>query len=323
MAITPRGDSYRVSLSHKGKRFRKTVKTLEEAEALEAQVRLDFLGGKDPTSGTAEKSRVTMRDLFLKTKVGVWNGKDSKPRRNAELMLDFMDWWDVSPASITGEMLEDAWQKVREIPNSEKTVNRKKAALSRMFSYAVEELGWLDKKPPGLKQTKEGKGRIRYMSEFEETRFLKIAEQLERYQLRAFVIFLLDTGARVSEALSLRPQDVTEKGVYLDTLKGGSPRLVPLTKRARENALKWTSLTQNIVNNQWDQVRDLMGLADDKGFTPHVCRHTCASRLVQGGMDLRRVKDWLGHETIQTTMKYAHLHPDALAGGVDILEKRG
>lgn len=54
-------------------------------------------------------------------------------------------------------------------------------------------------------------------------------------------------------------------------------------------------------------------------ITVHTCRHTCASRLVQGGVDIRRVKDWMGHTTIQTTMIYAHLAPKNLFVGADVL----
>ena len=86
-------------------------------------------------------------------------------------------------------------------------------------------------------------------------------------------------------------------------------------------ACKWGSPTQDQVNHHWDHIRSIMGLIEDKDFTPHVCRHTCASRLVQGRMDLRRVKDWMGHKSIQTTMRYAHLNAHALAEGLSILEK--
>ncbi|MBO6631600.1 MAG: tyrosine-type recombinase/integrase, partial [Psychroserpens sp.] len=41
-------------------------------------------------------------------------------------------------------------------------------------------------------------------------------------------------------------------------------------------------------------------------------RHTCASRLVQAGIDLRRVQTFLGHQTIQMTLRYAHLATDDL-----------
>jgi len=46
-------------------------------------------------------------------------------------------------------------------------------------------------------------------------------------------------------------------------------------------------------------------------FTPHTCRHTAASWLVQAGVDLYRVQALLGHENFQTTQRYAHLAPNA------------
>lgn len=320
MAISPRGDAWLVSVTCKGQRYRKTVKTKEEAQRLEAQVKLDFSQGKDLSLETGIKAQVTMRDLFLKTTSEAWKTLDSKPRRNAELVLELMDWWELSPVAVTPDMMSQAWEKCRELGNSEATVNRKKAALSKMFAVAVE-LDWLPKKPGGLRQTKERKGRIRFMTEAEEDRFLEICDSIGYSCMKALVVFLLDTGARVSEALKVQPKDISERGVYLDTLKGGNPRLVPLTRRARAAALKWGPITQNIVNDRWDRVRELMGLLGDPQFVPHVCRHSCASRLVMGGMDLRRVKDWLGHKSIATTMRYAHLMPGALDRGLEILEK--
>ena len=42
-------------------------------------------------------------------------------------------------------------------------------------------------------------------------------------------------------------------------------------------------------------------------FTPHVCRHTFATRLVSRGMDMHTIKELLGHECIGTTQDYAHI----------------
>ena len=52
----------------------------------------------------------------------------------------------------------------------------------------------------------------------------------------------------------------------------------------------------------------------------HTLRHTFASHLVMNGVDLPTVKKLMGHSDIQTTMIYAHLAPDHLAGAVDKLE---
>ena len=57
------------------------------------------------------------------------------------------------------------------------------------------------------------------------------------------------------------------------------------------------------------------------GITLHTYWHTCASRLVQGGVDIRRIRDWMGHTTIQTTMIYAHLAPTDLFVGADVLDQ--
>ena len=57
----------------------------------------------------------------------------------------------------------------------------------------------------------------------------------------------------------------------------------------------------------WNQTRKENGFSDDPHMVPHILRHTCASRLVQAGIDLRRVQTFLGHQTIQMTLRYAHL----------------
>lgn len=45
--------------------------------------------------------------------------------------------------------------------------------------------------------------------------------------------------------------------------------------------------------------------------TPHACRHTAATWLVQAGVPLHDIQGLLGHETIRTTERYTHHAPDA------------
>jgi site-specific recombinase XerD len=63
-----------------------------------------------------------------------------------------------------------------------------------------------------------------------------------------------------------------------------------------------------------------MGLGEDNQFVPHALRHTCASRLVQRGVPLKVVQEWLGHKTILTTMRYAHLAQSNLMSAMQVLE---
>ena len=73
------------------------------------------------------------------------------------------------------------------------------------------------------------------------------------------------------------------------------------------------------LNGIWQKARKDLGYADKKFYTIHLCRHTCASRLVQRGVPILLVKDWLGHEDIENTMIYAHLQPKALHSYVEVL----
>ncbi len=57
-------------------------------------------------------------------------------------------------------------------------------------------------------------------------------------------------------------------------------------------------------------------------MSPHVMRHTFASRLVIAGVDLRTVQELLGHKSITMTMRYTHLSPDHKRNAIAALEQQ-
>ena len=67
------------------------------------------------------------------------------------------------------------------------------------------------------------------------------------------------------------------------------------------------------IDNGWQNARAAAGLED---LRIHDLRHSFASALVNSGMTLYDVKEALGHASIQTTQRYAHLAPQRLMKAV-------
>ncbi|MEU3448234.1 site-specific integrase [Streptomyces thermolilacinus] len=98
--------------------------------------------------------------------------------------------------------------------------------------------------------------------------------------------------------------------------------------RARTAALVFTTITKGRAGRRlddgnwrrqtwWPGIDAAYCFDSDGGqqpvphYPPHSMRHTCASWLVQKGVSLYEVQHLLGHESFQTTQRYAHLQPDA------------
>lgn len=156
---------------------------------------------------------------------------------------------------------------------------------------------------------------MRFLTSEEEDRlFAAIASRNAHHAL--LCAFLVDTGARVGEALAVKWNDIHNGAVTFWITKSGRSRTVPLTIRARKvleearrhggNGPFSTISYPNFMYN-WNCARKQCGYSNDPYVVPHILRHTCASRLVQAGIDLRRVQTFLGHQTIQMTLRYAHL----------------
>jgi integrase len=227
---------------------------------------------------------------------------------------------------FTDEMLDSLIASLRKRGNSNATINRKMAALSKLLrkAYKMGDVHSL----PEFRRQKEKSGRIRFLDADEEKAlFAAVSAKSELYG--RFCIFLVDTGARLGEGIGLRWGDVVNGRVTFWITKSGKSRSVPLTARAKK-AIKasdkrrlgpFVEIDQQQFRTAWNKAKAEVGLGEDPDVVPHVLRHTCASRLVHGGIDLRRVQTWLGHQTLQMTMRYAHLASYDLDMCVPVLER--
>jgi integrase len=134
-------------------------------------------------------------------------------------------------SEFTDEMLDKLFSHLRKRGNSNATINRKMAALSKLLRKA-HKMGDVQSLPE-FKRLKEKAGRIRFLEPDEEVRlFEAIHEKSELYG--RFCIFLIDTGARLGEGIGLRWQDIQGERVTFWLTKSGKSRSVPLTLRATE-----------------------------------------------------------------------------------------
>lgn len=229
-------------------------------------------------------------------------------------------------SAFTDEMLDRLIGALRERGNSNATINRKMAALSKLLrkAYRMGDIHSL----PEFRRQKEKAGRIRFLEPEEEHRLFRAINDRSEDAWRLSV-FLVDTGCRLGEALGLCWGDIHGDRVSFWLTKSGRSRTVPLTARAldvlavsdRRERGPFTMLTQAHYRAIWNDAKQEVGLGTDDQVVPHILRHTCASRLVRGGIDIRRVQMWLGHQTLQMTMRYAHLATNDLDPCVKVLER--
>jgi len=274
----------------------------------------------------------TVKKYTLKTLVDRYIDVLWEPGRHKDNVRSFLGELAEMTAGIefsvfSQETLDSLLLKLKARGNSNATINRKMAALSKLLRKAFK-MGDIHSLPE-FKRQKEGSGRIRFL-EYEEEALLFSAIKRRDSDAYRLSVFLVDTGARLGEALGLIWNDIADYRATFWITKSGRSRTIPLTSRALKtvkvtrNGRKgpFKALSQVQYRAIWNDAKEEIGLGNDKQVVPHILRHTCASRLVRGGVDLRRVQMWLGHQTLQMTMRYAHLATHDLDPCVAILENQ-
>jgi integrase/recombinase XerD len=143
---------------------------------------------------------------------------------------------------------------------------------------------------------------------------------------RALLLFLYNTGARVSEALAVRARELRldrPRQVRLHG-KGGKERYCPLwpeTASALRQILgvdpddgvifrnaRGCPLSRDgvayLINKYVLRVSETLATLRARRITPHVFRHSCAVALLQAGVDVTVIRDYLGHASVATTSRY-------------------
>ena len=145
----------------------------------------------------------------------------------------------------------------------------------------------------------------------ERLEMLRHARACRNRQVRAAIRIAFYSGMRRSEILRAK---VTRYGFSLADTKNGRPRIIPIHPRIAVLArrIRFT-LTVKQFETAWNAARVEAGHPDTRF---HDLRHGSASEMINGGIDLFAVGGVLGHKSVVSTKRYAHLVTDRLAVAV-------
>lgn len=323
-----------------GKRLRPTFKSKSLAEAWETAARLAMEEGKPiPPVQAQAKARSTdlsfLGNLFDHVCRTEWNNLRAADTlvRNGQHVVDYFGR-NKSVDSITPAEAAEMKVHFAEKGLTPATVNRKVAALSKLLRVAKDN--GIVVSLPRLRWNKVEQTKFRYLDDKEERALLAYWEAMNYPDLHDLSILLIDTGARCfSEMLPVKWDAFGPdfKTVTFWKTKTNKPRTVPLTRRCRDIIRerhknkdrkhvdeRWGpfgGFSHGSMRTRWDVMRQTLQMPD---VTPHTLRHTCCTRLVLGGVDVKRVMEWMGHNAIVTTMRYMQIRPNSLEEIVHILE---
>ena len=217
---------------------------------------------------------------------------------------------------------------------------RKLSAVRSFFVFLRRE-GAVEVNPASSVRPPKGGGRLPRFVDVDRMRAL--LDSLPKGTIlelrdRAILELLYGAGLRIGELVRL---DVDSLDLLTGTLrvrgKGKRERVIPLGRAAlsalRSYVLKRGELLSEggrrpkdpraLFLNAWGGRltergayglvrRLLLRFLSPGDAHPHILRHTFATHLLDGGADLRAVKDLLGHSRLSTTQVYTHVTPEKL-----------
>ena len=241
----------------------------------------------------------------------------------AEIVTDYQDY-------LNG--IDDGARKAL----SRKTVQLKLVSLRVFFRYLTRE-DFIRSDPTKLIVLPKQERRLTrsVLSEDEIRRIFECCDLRTPIGLRnrSIIEVLYACGIRTSELCNLKINDIDlrEQTIIIENGKGGKSRIVPIGQYATHYLSEYLRtarccFVRNITSDAGFVFLTTFGNAfDRKSINKHVMRpierrlnleksltcysfrHTCASHILQRGIDVSYIARLLGHESLNTTQQYLHI----------------
>lgn len=269
----------------------------------------------------AEASRQDALDYETKLRREIFDQRTLGKRPNVSLEYAINAWLDEKVTGTKSEKatrshasavsgilrgedtreLETVCATIRAGPLANATKNRRLCILKAVAKFALGK-GWTEENLSSrIPLLTENNARHFYLTDEQLTALIEATPE----RSRAFVGLAVYTGIRQGQIVSLQPSNIVGGAIRLPDSKTGQPILVPVIEPARKYLAGIPfKLHKRTHYGDFEKAREALGLGH---ITYHDLRHTTASLMIQAGVSLYTVGEILGHKSVQTTKRYAHL----------------
>lgn len=313
---------FRVELQRGKERYRKRFDTYAEAQVDEARVQGAWDRGEAPENAKPLPAVTTLHSIGTVTQEArgeLWRGQAHEAAAWAHMRdIGFLLGNDRSLDEIDTLTIDKVGRELSKKGKADTTVNRYLSHFRTFLVWArdrrmmdrtkFDEIVWAWRK--------ETQGRIRWITRAEEAAIKRFLLSKGQEAMWHFIKVAIETGCRRSELLTAQLDQINGNRLHLWKTKTDEARTIPMTDETtamlRGLIENGTMPSKRGLRSWWDRLKEHMNLQDDDDFVLHTCRHTCATRLLDAGVDILVIKEWLGHSRIETTLRYTHVKPKNL-----------
>lgn len=302
--------------------------------------------------GISEITKRYLKDFLIYLEVEKNFSKHTIRAYHSDI-LSFLLWLDSTPVEQTDHTkLKDYLVFIQRFNYSKTTLSRKIAAIRTFYRFLYREKIIETNPANSVHAPKKNKTLPKFLTGKEIEQILnniKI-ETPAGYRNRTILELLYATGMRISELsnlnfgnLNLEENEITVMG------KGAKERIVLVSTRAKDFLEKYLKTVRYMVKEEGEppeenedspvfinktgyrlQPQSIRTVLNDivkkielpKKVTPHVFRHSFATKLLENGADLRVVQELLGHASISNTQIYTHVSTERLKAVYDSTHPR-
>lgn len=329
-------------INHTRYRKRSPENTKAGAQAYEAVLRQKLARGEDVSADRQSQQKAQPFEEFARhwfNEYVVSNNKYSERKAKRYILSNSLVpfFGKMRVDQITTQHVEQFKAAQRSIGISSKTINNRLTVLSKCLLTAYEWLE-LETRPPRIRKLKCAPAKTDYLTPAESERLLAHADGT----LCEMLLTTLRTGIRQGELKALQWEAINwetrtlavrhswnDELKALEAPKNNRERIIPLndevyailSRRRRDHGFVFLDadgkpFSEKRLNPRLAKLCEAAGL---RRITWHVLRHTFATHLTTRGTAPNAVQALLGHATITTTMRYAHVPSSALREAIDLL----